>query len=55
VFEDQLFLVLGLKHDGILVKTAYVPRNLSAVQQMHRYVLARCKRDTQKRFLNIDD
>jgi hypothetical protein len=42
MLKDELFLVLGLKHNGIFVKRAYVPRNLGAIQQMNCNVFAGC-------------
>ncbi len=34
MFEDQLFLVVGFEHDGILVEGANAPREFDSAQQV---------------------
>jgi hypothetical protein len=54
VLEDELFLRVGFKHDGILIKRTHVTRNLCAIQQLDGNVLPARKSYVEKRFLNVN-
>ena len=53
VLEDQLFLIVGLKHDGILVERTNASGQLDAAQQIDGDIQPFLAGGVEKRILNV--